>query len=538
MSAGNATDFAERVHVNQEWLASALRPRYDFVVCGAGSSGSVVARRLAENPDCSVLLLEAGGDDSTPAVTDPTLWPTNLLSERDWGFRGVPNPRLNGRAITFSMGKVLGGGSAINVMVWARGHQTDWDFFAEQADDPAWSYKSVLDIYRRIEDWHGSADPRYRGTGGPVFVQPAPQPSPLAPATVSAAASIGIPTFEHPNGQMMEGPGGAAICDIRTRNGKRQSVFRSYTYPYMDRANLTVLPHALVTRVTLVGNRATGVQIRYRGEDLVVEADREVVLSLGAIHTPKVLMYSGIGDEAELSRLGIRVHQHLEGVGRNFQDHVGLPCVWQDKVPLPPCNNIAESTVYWSTAAADSATPDVFICQAEIPLGTDETGARFGVPASGWTLVGGLAHPKSRGRLRLTGPDPRAPIQIDANTFGHSDDGKTAISCVELCREIGNAPLLRSFVSREVMPGNLSGAELDGFIRDAATTYWHPAGTAKMGPWDSMSVVDGALRVYGIDNLRVADSSIMPRITTGNIMAPCVVIGERAAEMLISDHSG
>jgi choline dehydrogenase len=529
-----AQGFSERARANQDRLTMNLKPRYDFVVCGAGTAGSVVARRLAENPNVSVLLVEAGGDDDVPSVTVANRWLTNLDSEHDWGFKGAPNPRINGRALPFSMGKVLGGGSAINAMVWARGHRSDWNFFAAEADDPAWGYESVLDIYRRIEDWHGAApDPHYRGTGGPVFVQSAPEPSPLAPATVEAARSIGIPTFDSPNGVMLEAPGGAAISDIRSRDGKRESIFRSYTYPYMDRPNLTVLTHAMVTRVLLSGSRASAVEISYRHTSLVIEAGMEVVLSLGTVHTPKVLMQSGIGDEVELSGLGITVRQNLRGVGQNFQDHLALYSVWQDQIPLPIRNNGSEATMYWT--GSDSDTPDVFICQTEAPYASAESVARFGLPNSGWALAGGVARPESRGRVRLTGPAPRDPMLIDANTFAEPDDVKAAIRCVELCREIGNADPLRAFVSREVMPGNLKGRDLEDFVRLAATTYWHPSGTAKMGR-DDLAVVDGALRVYGIDNLRIADASIMPRITSGNIMAPCVVIGERAAQMLIADH--
>ena len=529
-----ADDFGERVRANQNRLAAKLKLRYDFVVCGSGSSGSVVARRLAENPDVSVLLVEAGGDDDIPNVTDAGQWPTNIGSVRDWAFRGVPNPRLNGRSLTFSMGKVLGGGSAINVMLWARGHQSDWDFFAAEADDPAWGYKSVLDIYRRVEDWHGSPDPTYRGSGGPIFVQPAPDPSPLAHATVCGAESVGIPAFESPNGQMMEGRGGAALADIRSRNGSRQSVFRSYVYPYLDRPNLTVLTHAHVTRVTFDRNRATGVEIFHCGTTRVIGAECEVVLSLGAMHTPKVLMHSGIGDKAQLRRFGIDVRQHLAGVGQNFQDHVAFYCGWEYQVPLPPRNNMSEATLYWTTMPG-SEGPDVFVCQGEMHYATEETATRYGLPTSGWSLAGGLAQPKSRGAVRLTGPDPDDPIQIDANTLADHDDLEVAIACIQLCREVGNSRPLRPFVRREVMPGNLTSRELDGFIRDAATSYWHACGTAKMGR-DPVSVVDGACRVHGVENLRVADASIMPRITTGNTMAPCVVIGERVAEMLKSDH--
>lgn len=218
----------------------------------------------------------------------------------------------------------------------------------------------------------------------------------------------------------------------------------------MDRPNLTVLTNALVTRVALESNRATGVEICYQGSTLTIGARLEVVLSLGAIHTPKVLMYSGIGDETQLRRAGITVRQHLPGVGHNLQDHVALYCVWQDRVALPPRNNMAESTVYWTMS--DSDTPDVFICQAEVPIGSDETIARFGLPPTGWTLAAGISHPKSRGRLRLTGPSPLDPIHIDANTFDDPRDLKAAITSVELCREIGNSDALQPFVSREVMP--------------------------------------------------------------------------------------
>jgi choline dehydrogenase len=413
-----AQGFSERVRANQDRLAMNVKPRYDFVVCGAGTAGSVVARRLAENPDVSVLFVEAGGDDDAPSVTVANRWLTNLDSEYDWGFKGAPNSRINGRELPFSMGKVLGGGSAINAMVWARGHRSDWNFFAEEADEPAWGYESVLDLHRRIEDWHGAPDPHYRGTGGPVFLQSAPEPSPLAPATVAAARSIGIPTFDSPNGAMLEAPGGAAISDIRSRDGKRESIFRSYTCPYMDRPILTVLTHALVTRVILSGTRASAVEISYRHTSLVIEADREVVLSLGTVNTPKVLMLSGIGDEAELKGLGIPVRQNLRGVGQNFQDHLALYSVWQDQIPLPIRNNGSEATIYWT--GSDSDTPRRVhlpdrgaLCQRRVrcTIRTPEFGVGLGrgcsTPAKPWTGAcdggcSGRPDPDRRQHLRRT----------------------------------------------------------------------------------------------------------------------------------------
>jgi choline dehydrogenase-like flavoprotein len=531
-------DFAERVRRNQRKLGSELKPRYDFIVCGSGSSGSVAARRLAEDADASVLLLEAGGDDDLPAVMRAEQWPLNLGSERDWGFSSQPSPHVNGRSIPLSMGKVLGGGSSINVMVWARGHKNDWDFFASEAGDNAWSYESVLNIYRRIEDWHGAPDPDYRGTGGPVYVEPAPDPNPIAPAGLEGARSVGIPTFENQNGRMMEGDGGAAIIDVRARNGYRQSVFRSYVYPFMDRPNLTVLTGALVTRVTFdpyERNRVTGVEFSHDGKIHRVGAGSEVVLSLGAIHTPKVLMQSGIGDHAELQRHGIPVVQHLPGVGQNLQDHPRISCVWEYQHPMPPRNNGGEAT-FFSKSDPALDTPDLQTCQVEFPLSSPETAARFDVPEFGWAWGLGLVRPKSRGHIRLTGPGPLDPVEIHANTLSHPDDVRAAVAGVELCREIGNSAALDPFVKREVMPGSLTGAELERFVRDAALTYWHQSCTAKMGQ-DAMSVVDGTLKVYGVENLRIADGSIMPRVTTGNTMAPCVIIGERAADILQAQHT-
>jgi choline dehydrogenase len=535
VSGNGAAEFAERVRINQAKLSSNLKQQYDFIVCGSGSSGSVVAGRLAENSDVSVLLIEAGGCDDVPSVTEANQWFLNLDSERDWGFKGQPNPHLNGRSMPLPMGKVLGGGSSINGMAWARGHKNDWDFFAEQADDSRWNYESVLKIYRRIEDWHGAPDPKYRGTGGPVFVQPAPDPNPIAPAMVEGARSVGMPIFESHNGRMMECDGGAAILDVRVRDGKRLSAFRSYTFPLMDQPNLTVLTHALVTRVTFDGKRATGVEVVCAGKFYRFGATSEVVLSLGAIHTPKVLMLSGIGDQAELRRLGIPLVQHLPGVGQNFQDHFGIACVWEYKQPLALRNNAGEATYFWKSDASQK-TPDLQTLQTELPLcSSAETCAKFNPPPESWTLFGGVVRPKSRGRVRLTGRSADDPVQIEANTLSHPDDLKAAIAGLELCREVGNSTPLRAYAKREVMPGNLKGTALEDFIRDATSTYFHQTCTAKMGR-DSMSVVNAELKVYGTENLRIADGSIMPRVTTGNTMAPCMIIGERAAEALRAEY--
>lgn len=530
---GVDSELDRRVRSTQERLTADLKQEYDFIVCGAGSSGCVVARRLAEDPSVSVLLLEAGGSDEIPSVTESNLWHTNLGGATDWAFQAESNENLNGRALTLSMGKVLGGGSSINLMAWARGHKADWDFFAAESGNKAWSWTSVLEIYRRIEDWHGAPDGEYRGRGGPVYVQPKCSPHPAAPVVLEAAKCLGIGPFDNPNGKMMEGKGGAAIVDVRARHGKRRSVFRSYTYPYMDRPNLTVLPNAFVRRVIIDRNRATAVEVSYRGDVRQFHGGTEVVLAMGAIQTPKALMLSGVGDQDVLRPLGIQPVQHLPGVGRNFQDHLGFSCMWEVATGQPAVQP-GDAVMFWPSQDGLDV-PDLFAPQGALALASPESIARFGLPDACWTMVGAPTHPKSRGTVELTSPDPEQPVRVVENGLSHPDDVRLAVKCVEGMREVGNSAPLRRFFKREVMPGDLKGESLLAYLRDAALTYWHQVGTAKMGS-DPLAVVDGSLKVYGIENLRVADGSIMPRITTGNTMAPCVVIGERAAEEIKAEH--
>jgi choline dehydrogenase len=520
------TDLADRVRVNQKKLTSELKPRYDFIVCGSGSSGSVVARRLAENPDLSVLLLEAGGHDDLPSITDGRQWASNIKTERDWNFQARPNPHLNGRTDSLAAGKVLGGGSSINAMAWARGHKSDWDYFAREAGDPAWSYESVLNIYRQIEDWQGAPDPDYRGTGGLLFINSGIGSGPFVPAVFDGTRSLGIPSFDSINGRMMEGPGGCSLVEFRMRDWQRLSIFRSYTFPYMDRPNLTVLSSALVTRLIFEGRRVTAVEFTYQDSVHRIGASFEVVLSLGAINTPKVLMQSGVGDQAELHRFGIPLVEHLPGVGQNFQDHVALPgMIWE-------CRGDEPNAIFHWFWKSDSSldTPDLQTTQA--PLGmTGLQKANPALPASGWVMLPAVIRTKSRGRVRLTGSGPLDPADIESNLLSDPDDLKALVAVVELCREIGNSSALRPFLKQEVVPGNVKGPALENYLRNTAISWWHQTCTAKMGR-DSLSVVDANLKVYGIENLRIADGSIMPRVTTGNTMAPCVIIGERAAEAI------
>src|SRR6516165_6484445 len=286
MKNSTQEDFAERVRVNQQDLASKLRARFDYIVCGAGTSGSVVAARLASDFKTQVLLLEAGGTDETELITNPNLWPKTLGSELDWRFVAEPNPHLNGRAIRYSMGKVLGGGSGINVSTWSRGHRADWDHYASEAADAAWSYGAILDLYRRrIEAYVGTPDPDYRGLDGMVHVQPVSRPHQFAFAFLEGAESVGLKRYPNANGRLMEAAGGCALVDETVSHGERRSIFRSYLYPRMIQPNVTVLTGAVARRVRFEGRRATSIEFEHRGRIIKVQAGRDIVLSLGAIHT-------------------------------------------------------------------------------------------------------------------------------------------------------------------------------------------------------------------------------------------------------------
>jgi choline dehydrogenase len=512
---------------------------YDFIVCGGGTSGCVVARRLADDPSARVLLLEAGGDERVDAVRRATGWMNNIGSARDWCFEAEPSPALGGRRPALPMGKVLGGGSSINGLIWARGHKADFDRWADETGDPGWSFASVLEIYKRIESWDGPQDPVRRGREGPVYVTRPRNPVPLTSALIEATAAAGIPEVEDLNGMAMEGAGACGIPNVTVKEGgERVSMAGAYLRPAMMRPNLTVLLEAEVYRLLIEGGRAVGVEFATAGGTHRARAECEVILSLGAIHTPKILMLSGIGDERDLTRHGIRTVQHLPGVGRNFQDHILVAgCVWEYRTPETPRNNSAEFT-FFCKSDASLPSPDLQPMLEECAFGSELTRLRYALPedpAAAWTLAPGLVRPHSRGFIALTGSSPRDRVAVHANFLSDQRDVEALLRAVALCREIGNSRRLAEFARRELMPGPLGEKDMEAWLRRAAGSYFHAACTAKMGR-DTMSVVDGSLRVCGVQGLRVADASVMPDVTTGNTMAPCVMIGERAAELVLRAH--
>ena len=523
-------DFEARARANQARLAADIKPHYDYIVCGSGTSGSVVAARLAEDPHTTVLLLEAGGDDNSPLIQDPNLWPATLGTEFDWAFRCVPNAHLNGRAIDYSMGKVLGGGASINVSTWSRGHRADWDHYAAVSGNPTWGYESVLGLYKsRIEAYHDMRAEQYRGLRGKVSVQSAVDPSAFAHRFLAAAQATGLRRFPDPNGAMMESDGGCAFVDETVVGATRRSIFRSYVRPMMDRPNLTVLTGALVERIGFDGGRASRVEFECGGQRFCVKTNAEIVLSLGAINTPKLLMLSGVGDGDDLAQLDIPVIQHLPGVGRGLHDHVSFGCVWQNGAERPPAIPRSQVASFWKSRS-DLDSPNFYSYAIQSPIITPQNARDFEVSADCWSMVVGM-RPTSRGRVWLATTRPTdAPI-VDANYLGDPQDMTDLLAGLEMARAIGNASALKDFRGAEVAPGDISPARAAQFFRNGLTTFWHQSGTARMGT-DEDAVVDGSLAVRGVSGLRIADSSVMPRVTTGNTMAPCVVIGELASEFI------
>lgn len=527
-----ATEVADKflaIAANQAARQKDLKSSYDYIVIGSGASGSVVAGRLAENSGIQVLLLEAGGSDLKPSILTTETWFMNQGTELDWSYTAEPSPFVNNRRIRQAGGKALGGGTSINGMVWARGHKNDFDHWARESGDDAWGYEHVLDIYRRIEDWHGAPDPKRRGKGGNVFVQPAPDPNPMAHAFLKAAAGIGIPTFEDQNGEMQEGPGGGAISNVRIRDGRRLNIPSSYLYPVMDQPNLTVLTGAQVNRLTLEGRMVTGVEFEWHGASRFVRADGEVILSAGTFQTPKILMLSGIGDRAELDRFGIPTAAHLPGVGRNLQDHPIIGGgLWEAPDKYVPRNNSAEANLFVKSSP-ELDTPDLHIFHIEAPYLSDVT--RQYATDNVWSISPSIARTQSRGYLRLKSANPRDAMEIIANMLGNRRDLVALRKGMEIIRELGNSLAMKPFTKREILPGDRHGEALDNLIRDGAMSMCHPTSTAKMGQ-DGLSVVDSRLKVHEVQHLRVADASIMPTIITGNTHAACVVIGERMVEIL------
>jgi choline dehydrogenase len=330
----------------------------------------------------------------------------------------------------------------------------------------------------------------------------------------------------------MESDGGCSIAELNVQDGRRQSIFRSYTYPVIGRPNLTVVTRAIVTKILFSGNKATGVEFIHLGKVISVEAGMEVVVSSGAIQTPKLLMQSGIGPRDQLVRFGIPVINHLPGVGQNLQDHPLSGCLWEAAESPESTSVLTQAFALWKSSP-EKLSPDVAAYLIARPLATED---RIGKPEKLiWGIRSAVLQPRSRGQLLLTGPQASDGMRIEPNLLSDPIDMNAALTAINFCRELGNSPSMRAVVDRELEPGTLDDEGMEGYLRRTVQTFWHQSCTAKMGN-DDMSVVGGDLLVHGVQGLRIADTSVLPRITTGNTMAPSVVIGERASAAIRSCH--
>jgi choline dehydrogenase len=536
--AGSALQaLAQELEVIRESQARRLAdlPRsFDYIVVGSGSAGSALVGTLAERTDGNILVIEAGDWDTAPSIDDPRIWFTNLGTERDWGDVAIPSAGVNGRVIPEHTGRVVGGGSSINATIWARPTKGDMDHWAEVTGDASWGYEASREIFKRIENWQGTPNPEFRGTGGPVWVQPAQGLLPLVGATLDAVAEIGLPVTEDLNTDREITGNGFGLMNQIIRDGRRHSMARAFLYPALARDNVTLLVNTTVNRVLIENGTAVGVECVRDGETVRFGADREVVLSAGGFNTPKLLMLSGIGDETHLAENEVETVLHSPEVGNNVQDHIlHGGCLFESPDPIEHRNSAANMSGYLRTDDALDV-PDVSIVQIELPYASEVIAERYppANPGNTWALCAGLVAPKSRGTVRLASADPAARPIVDMQFLSHPDDVTYLGRSIEIARRIAGTAALKEHVVAEVAPGrDLEGDELVQFIRDGATTYFHASGACRMGS-DDTAVVDPQLRVNGIRNLRIADSSVMPRIVSVPTMPVCAMIGATAADLL------
>jgi choline dehydrogenase len=498
----------------------------DHVVVGTGSAGSPVIRRLLD-AGRTVAVIEAGGTDDNPDLRIPERMVALRGTANDYGHSTVPQAALGGRSIAWPRGRVLGGSSAINGMVHARGHRADYDAWAYGGAD-GWSYEEVLPYFRRLENVSEEFASELRGSTGPLPARGVVRPHPVNVAQLEAAVQAGIPLNEDQNGEDIYGVG---YTQLNIVDGRRVSAWEAYLGQIIDHPALQVFTDSLATRVVIENGRAVGVEFIRDGETRVIRSSGDIVLAAGALASPQLLQLSGIGPADGLRALGIPVVADLAGVGENLHDHVLSEVVWRSTREIDPSGHAPLEVQLFADSRPGLLSPDLQPVTGLAAYPIEGYDLPFGAVYS-W--FAGVVRPRSRGRLWLQSADPTVPPLFDPGYLSEQVDLDALVASIELVREIGRQDALAGWNAGELAPGPgvRTRAELEDYARRSLDTYFHPVGTARIGT-DDLAVVDPTLRVRGVENLRVADASVFPEIPAANTHVPSVMVGERAADFIL-----